>query len=53
MGLGDKFKNIVDKTVDKIDDNITRAGEDDSEHIARYCKDSASETPSKRRPSPS
>ena len=39
MGLGDKFKNIVDKTVDKIDDNITRAGEDDSEHIARYCKD--------------
>ena len=49
MGLGDKFKNIVDK----IDDNITRAGEDDSEHIARYCKDSASETPSKRRPSPS
>lgn len=39
MGLGDKFKNIVDKTVDRIDDNITRAGEDDSEHIARYCKD--------------
>ena len=39
MGLGDKFKNIVDKTVDRIADNITRAGEDDSEHIARYCKD--------------
>ena len=53
MGLGDKFKNIVDKTVDKIDDNITvrvRTIPNTSQGTART---SASETPSKRRPSPS
>lgn len=39
MGLIDKFNKGLDKTVNKLDDAITRAGEDDKAHIDRYVKD--------------
>lgn len=39
MGLSDKFKSALNKTVDKLDDTIERAGEDDKAHIDRYVKD--------------
>ena len=39
MGLSDKFKSALNKTVDKLDDTIERAGEDDKAHVDRYIKD--------------
>lgn len=38
MGLLNKIDKGINKAVDRIDDDVTRAGEDDGEHIARYVK---------------